>query len=115
MRVNIDCECIILSETLRLFCKNFASSKAECDFIISDSNIKSTKPVFIISKDSPHLKIPFTKEMLLESMQDFYSAIQVRAATSKTSSKSNKDVEQMIIELCDNFKHDLIQILRSNK
>ncbi|BCX79836.1 ornithine carbamoyltransferase [Campylobacter sp. 19-13652] len=111
MRINIDCECVLLAEALRLFCKDFSCARAECDFIISDRRIKASKPVFIISKDSPHISLPFTKDALFESLQDFYSAIQVPMATIKPK-ETKDDLESAINELCDKFKADLIAILR---
>lgn len=114
MKVNIDCECVLLEETLRIFCKDFSCARVDCDFVISDRRIKANKPVFIIGKDSPHISLPFTKEALFESLQDFYSAIQVPMAISKP--KETKDeLENAINALCDKFKADLLAILRQSR
>lgn len=115
MKISFDCECILLQNSLELFLKDFLAHKKDCDFIISDRKIQSTKPVFIIAKDSPYLKIPFSKEMLLNTIEEFYSAIQLSNSNLKTSQNAkDTSVEEAVANLVDKFKLDLINLLKSH-
>lgn len=110
MRVFIDCQCLLLSRALELFCAEFISTKAECDFIISDRKLKSSKPVFFISKDSAHMSVPFTRAVLMDGLWEFYSVIHSSPKPSVSS-----ELERSISQLCDKFKADLIALLKDRR
>lgn len=111
MKISFDCDCILLENSLKLFLKDYVVHKKDCDFIISDRKIESKKPVFIISSNSAHLKIPFTKEMLLNTLEEFYSAIQIPSAGTRQMAQ-NLDIEHEISILIDKFKKDLINLIK---
>ncbi len=105
MRVAIACKDILLERTLILFLKDFLVSKKDCDFIITDEkNLNIKKPQFIIGKTNSHLKLPFSKEILLETLYEFSSTI---------NQESNKvlSFEEKLDNLLNKFKYDLIQLV----
>lgn len=112
MKIFTQCECLLLSESLRLFLDSFYTSKKDCDFIISDKKIDSDKPVFVIDEKSPHLKIPFTKESLISTLEEFYSAIQIQN-NSALFKASNSSFEQNLSNLVDKFKADLLNLIKN--
>ena len=81
MKISFECDCILLGESLRLFLRDFISPKKDCDFIVADKKIEAKKPVFVIAEHSPHLKIPFSKEVkeatekLNKQMEDLGTSI----------------------------------------
>lgn len=107
MKVFIDCECLLLNESLRLFLADLQGSKKECDFIISDREIQTKKPVFIINENRGHLNIPFTKDALISTLEEFYFAIEVDEKVKPIDS-----LEDQISSLIDNFKVNLINLIK---
>nr|WP_315017130.1 hypothetical protein [uncultured Campylobacter sp.] len=122
MKISLECDCILLGESLRLFLRDFISPKKDCDFIVADKKIESKKPVFVIAEHSPHLKIPFSKEVLISALEEFYSAIQFsepvapsRAAApakEKAASQNGSNLELEVSNLIDKFKEELLAVLR---
>ena len=95
MKIYLDCECLLL---LYNFLKPFLVSKDEADFIVSDRKISSNdKPVFTLGVD---LKLPFTQTQLLKALNDF---------------KNENALEIALDELLNNFKKDLIKLLKYAK
>ncbi|ANE33910.1 hypothetical protein [Campylobacter hyointestinalis] len=112
MKIFTQCECLLLSESLRLFLDDFYTSKKDCDFIISDKKIDSDKPVFVIDEKSPYLKIPFTKESLINTLEEFYSAIEIQKSATLFKAKSSS-FEQNLSNLIDKFKTDLLNLIKN--
>ncbi len=122
MKISLECDCILLGESLRLFLRDFISPKKDCDFIVADKKIESKKPVFVIAECSPHLKIPFSKEVLISALEEFYSAIQFsepvapsRTATpakEEAASQNGSNLELEVSNLIDKFKEELLAVLR---
>lgn len=81
MRIALECKDLIIERALELFLKEHLVMKKDCDFIISDSKIPSPKPLFIIAANSPFLSVPFSKEALLTSLNEFNEAL--KAATQR--------------------------------
>ncbi|MGP1484690.1 MAG: hypothetical protein ACTTJC_01100 [Campylobacter sp.] len=109
MKISFDCECVLLQETLKLFLKDYIWAKKDCDFVISDRQIQCQKPVFLISKNSGHLKLPFSKETLLATLEEFYSATQI----SSSYGLEKNDFESDLNRLLENFKRDLIKLMKA--
>lgn len=79
MKISLECKDLIIEKTLELFLKDHLVMKKNCDFIISDEKIYTAKPLFIISKNSPFLSIPFSKEALFESLNEFDNTLKAAA------------------------------------
>ena len=114
MKISFECECILLQKTLLLFCGNLAAHHKDCDFVVSDREIATKKPLFIIGKNA-HLSHPFTKTTLLDTLEEFYSAMQIPKANELNEAKNEKGLEDKISLLIDKFKADLLEILRANQ
>jgi len=72
MKVYIDCNSLLIQKALEYYLKEYIVSKEEADFIVTDHNIESQKPIFLISKsDKGNLKNPFTKKMLFDALESF--------------------------------------------
>ena len=122
MKISFECDCILLGESLRIFLRDFISPRKDCDFIVADKKIEAKKPVFVIAEHSPHLKIPFSKEVLISALEEFYSAIQFsepvapsRTATpakEEAASQNGSNLELEVSNLIDKFKEELLAILR---
>ena len=122
MKISLECDCILLGESLGLFLRDFISPRKDCDFIVADKKIEAKKPVFVIAEHSPHLKIPFSKEALISALEEFYSAIQFSepAAPSHTSAfafaaavqQNGSNLELEVSNLIDKFKEELLALLR---
>ena len=122
MKISFECDCILLGESLRLFLRDFISPKKDCDFIVADKKIESKKPVFVIAEHSPHLKIPFSKEVLISALEEFYSAIQfsepvalsraTAPAKEEAVPQNGSNLELEVSNLIDKFKEELLAVLR---
>ena len=128
MKISLECDCILLGESLRLFLRDFISPKKDGDFIVADKKIEAKKPDFVIAEHSPHLKIPFSKEVLISALEEFYSAIQFSepVAPSCTNApafvikeeavpQNGSNLETEVSNLIDKFKEDLLAILRKTR
>lgn len=113
MKISFECECILLQKTVELFLGNFASRRKDCDFIISDEKIDTSKPVFIIGKQSPYLKFPFSKQDLVYTVEDFYSALEINQQKGINSKQTQESFEKKIDILFDKFKIDLKELIKN--
>lgn len=104
MKAFIDCDCEILQKTLELFLKDRAASAQDCDFVISDDPQSLAKPLFLIGEDGD-LALPFSKQMLLSTLEDFQSEL-------KRNFSEYDEAEAEICALFDEFKTRIIEILR---
>ena len=104
MKAFIDCDCEILQRTLELFLKDRATSAQDCDFVISDELQSSAKPLFLIGEGGD-LALPFSKQMLLSTLEDFQSEL-------KRDFSGYNAAEEEICALFDEFKEKIIEILR---
>ncbi|EAI2790706.1 ornithine carbamoyltransferase [Campylobacter jejuni] len=107
MKISLECKDLIIEKTLELFLKDHLVMKKNCDFIISDEKIhtaKPLKPLFIISKNSPFLSIPFSKEALFESLNEFDNAL--KAAALQLALEQKRLLEEKIDAIALEFKKD---------
>ncbi len=104
MKAFIDCDCEILQKTLELFLKDHTASAQDCDFVISDEPQSSAKPLFLIGEGGD-LALPFSKQMLLSTLEDFQSEL-------KRDFSECDATEEEICALFDEFKAKIIEILR---
>ena len=106
MKAFIDCDCEILQKTLELFLKGHAASAQDCEFVISDEPQSSAKPLFLIGEDGD-LALPFSKQMLLSTLEDFQGELK-----RDLSEYGAASAEDEICALFDEFKAKIIEILR---
>lgn len=104
MKISLECKDIILERALELFLKEHLVMKKDCDFIIADTKFPSSKPLFIINKNSPFLSLPFSKEELLKNLDEFDVALQL--ATQKRVEEEKRILEEKIDIIAEAFKKD---------
>lgn len=102
MKIALECKDIILERALQLFLKDYLSQKKDCDFIIVDEKISFNKPQFLISKHSAQLGVPFSKEELLEALDEFDNALKELA--EQIANEKIKALEEMIRAMAEDFK-----------
>lgn len=105
MKISIACKDVLLERTLILFLKEHLVNKKDCDFLITDEKLMyAKKPQFIIGFKNAHLKLPFSKEQLIEALYEFSSTI---------NQDDNKvlSFEEKLDNLLNKFKYDLIQLM----
>ncbi|EDO6603877.1 TPA: ornithine carbamoyltransferase [Campylobacter coli] len=104
MKISLECKDLIIEKALELFLKEHLVMKKDCDFIISDEKISTQKPLFIIAKNSPFLSLPFSKEALMNSLNEFDSAL--KATAQKLADERRRALEARIDEIASEFKRD---------
>ena len=104
MKLSLECKYLIIEKYLELFLKEHLVMKKDCDFIISDEKISTQKPLFIIAKNSPFLSLPFSKEALMNSLNEFDSAL--KATAQKLADERRRVLEARIDEIASEFKRD---------
>ncbi|ELU0350261.1 ornithine carbamoyltransferase [Campylobacter coli] len=104
MKISLECKDLIIEKALELFLKEHLVMKKDCDFIISDEKISTQKPLFIIAKNSPFLSLPFSKEALMNSLNEFDSALKETA--QKLADERRRVLEARIDEIASEFKRD---------
>ncbi|EGP4429912.1 ornithine carbamoyltransferase [Campylobacter coli] len=104
MKISLECKDLIIEKALELFLKEHLVMKKDCDFIISDEKISTQKPLFIIAKNSPFLSLPFSKEALMKSLNEFDSAL--KATAQKLADERRRVLEARIDEIASEFKRD---------
>ncbi|EKH9429693.1 ornithine carbamoyltransferase [Campylobacter coli] len=104
MKISLECKDLIIEKALELFLKEHLVMKKDCDFIISDEKISTQKPLFIIAKNSPFLSLPFSKEALMNSLNEFDSAL--KATLKKLADERRRVLEARIDEIASEFKRD---------
>ncbi len=104
MKISLECKDLIIKKALELFLKEHLVMKKDCDFIISDEKISTQKPLFIIAKNSPFLSLPFSKEALMNSLNEFDSAL--KATAQKLADERRRVLEARIDKIASEFKRD---------
>ncbi|EAH7481577.1 ornithine carbamoyltransferase [Campylobacter coli] len=104
MKISLECKDLTIEKALELFLKEHLVMKKDCDFIISDEKISTQKPLFIIAKNSPFLSLPFSKEALMNSLNEFDSAL--KATAQKLADERRRVLEARIDEIASEFKRD---------
>ncbi|MBZ7975418.1 hypothetical protein [Campylobacter sp. RM12637] len=105
MKIAIACKDILLEKTLILFLQDYLANKKDCDFLITDEKLMhAKKPQFIIGFNNAHLKLPFSKEQLIDALYEFSSTI---------NQDNNKvlSFEEKLDKLLNKFKYDLLQLM----
>lgn len=116
MKISFECDCILLQNSLLSFCKDFIAHRKDCDFIVSDKKTQTPKPLFLIAPGG-HINVPFNKRELINVLEEFYSAIQIKPIPVKNSqiARNGGELEAQILALFENFKKDLIALIRANR
>ncbi|WP_121022602.1 hypothetical protein [Helicobacter vulpis] len=103
MKIALDCHSLLLDHVLRSYLQDLLCAPENCDFILSDHPIeKPVKTTFLIgSLEGAHVSVPFTRESLLESLQELYA--------QKTQAQS---LESRVQALLGEYTHKLLNLIQ---
>lgn len=114
MKIALACESILLKKSLEIFLKSRIVPYKQCDFVISDKEVEIDKPLFYIASENSDLIMPFSKSALMLKLEKFYDSLSEEKP--QVSSEKNKPdrLEEKITTLTDNFRDDLIQLIKEH-
>ncbi|MFC3847858.1 hypothetical protein ACFOPX_04835 [Helicobacter baculiformis] len=103
MKIALDCHSLLLTHVLESYLQDFLCPLDKCDFILSDHSVdKPVKTTYLIgSGEDAHIGVPFTRESLLESLQELYS--------QKTQAES---LESKVQALLGEYTHKLLALIQ---
>lgn len=99
MKIFIECDCEILKATLTSFLAPYLTNKESAQIIISDTNIITDKPNFVIGTD---ITLPFTKAQLEANLADF----------TRKNTTNMRNFQSALDEILLRFKSDLIELFK---
>lgn len=107
MRVALECQSLLLQDTLRFYLSDCLCDVSDCDFIISDYLTKGAKPIFLLS--SLEHTLPFIPERFLEELKVFYQKncnstfTQAPRSTHSNDEKLRSEIQSLLMEFADRF------------
>ncbi len=104
MKIAVKCKSLVLDNTLKLFLDAFICDENECDFIISDFDFSTNKPLFLVDTPNSHLKTPFSKDQLVKTLECFYGVPE--------NLHVKENLEKQIDNLTKEFTQKLIKTIR---
>ena len=76
MKIALICDSLLLDRSLEMYLKEYLTSYKLCVFVVATQPVESQKPVFLIGDfEGANLKIPFTRELLLQELDTFYQSL----------------------------------------
>lgn len=76
MKIALICDSLLLDRSLAMYLKEYLTSYKLCDFVVATQPVESQKPIFLIGDfEGANLKIPFTRELLLQELDTFYQSL----------------------------------------
>lgn len=113
MKIALACQSVLLEKSLEIFLKEYLTPFKQCDFVISDQEMEMEKPLFLISSEKSDLHVPFSKSALILKVEKFYDSLQTQNETTKRVERVDvSELEEKIIKLTDNFRDDLIKVIK---
>ncbi len=98
MKIAIHCKDRFLERTLELYLKDKICDDKNSDFIISDENFNSNKPIFLVGENSPYLCVPFSQSELFEAIAIFLQ-------------KQNSNLKNEFEAIFDEFKQKILTLV----
>ena len=95
MKIALICDSLLLNRSLEMYLKEYLTSYKLCDFVVATQPVESQKPVFLIGDfEGANLKIPFTRELLLQELDSFYQALK-GGGLNDTMAQEMRDIKAM--------------------
>lgn len=95
MKIALICDSLLLDRSLEMYLKEYLTSYKLCDFVVATQPVESQKPVFLIGDfEGANLKIPFTRELLLQELDSFYQALK-GSSLNDTMAQEMRDIKAM--------------------
>jgi len=114
LKIALACQSILLEKSLEIFLKSYIVPYKQCNFVISDRKIEIDKPLFYIATENSDLPMPFSKSALMLKVESFYDSLFKKEKEEIVKKVNIKDIEEKIIKLTDNFRKDLISVIKEH-
>ncbi len=115
MKIALACQSVLLQKSLEIFLKSYVVSYKQCDFIMSDTKVESDKPILYIGKENSNLMIPFSKQSLIVSVDEFYKDLSQKERPVSIIKRDNEEeLEVKIATLTNKFKDDLAHLIKEH-
>lgn len=89
MKIALICDSLLLDRSLEMYLKEHLTSYKLCDFVVATQKVESQKPVFLIGDfEGANLKIPFTREILLQELEAFDGQVRGKAIQESQNEES---------------------------
>ncbi|WP_104721599.1 hypothetical protein [Helicobacter mesocricetorum] len=96
MKIALISNSLLLTKSLEIYLRDYLTSYKMCDFIVATEPMEADKPVFLVGDFSEaNLNKPFTKEILLESLESFYFQIK-HQGTQEPPLNNSKPISTML-------------------
>ncbi|TLD80686.1 hypothetical protein LS70_008945 [Helicobacter sp. MIT 11-5569] len=114
MKIALICDSLLLDRSLEMYLKEYLTSYKLCDFVVATQHVESQKPIFLIGDmEGAHLKIPFTKELLLKELESFYHALKGSEADIEVIAPKSTEREIEEIKVRNHTSANITQPLDS--
>ena len=114
MKIALACQSVLLEKSLEIFLKSYITPYKQCNFVISDRKIEIDKPLFYIATENSDLIIPFSKSALMIKVESFYDSLFKEETKESIKKVDIKDIEVKITKLTDNFRDDLVSLIKEH-
>lgn len=95
MKIALICDSLLLDRSLEMYLREHLTSYKLCDFVVATQPVESQKPVFLIGDfQRANLKIPFTREILLQELESFEQQVKGKAIQESKHQESQKEQSQ---------------------
>lgn len=107
MKIALECQSLLLQDALRFYLSDFLCDVVNCDFIVSDYLLKSSKPVYLLS--SQEKTLPFIPKDLLRDLKIFYqrNCNQIYEQNPRLSQGNDErlrsEIQALLMEFADRF------------
>lgn len=92
MKIALICDSLLLDRSLEMYLKEYLTSYKLCDFVVATQPVESQKPIFLIGDfEGANLKIPFTRELLLQELDTFYQSL--KGSLSDDMAQEMRDIK----------------------
>jgi hypothetical protein len=115
MKIALACKSILLEKSLEIFLQEYLTPYKKCDFVITDKHLEIDKPFFYVGTVDSDLNIPFSKSSLILSLEKFYNSLTEANSPQNLEVVKKVDIDELegkITDLTDNFRKELINIIR---
>jgi len=105
MKIALKCKSVLISKALEFYLKEYLTEEDKAEIIVADHHLEGVENLFLISKDKDaNLSVPFTKEMLLDALEEFdyknrqksKEEIQMQKIVEEISQKQKKKIDKII-------------------
>ncbi|RAX57686.1 hypothetical protein CCZ01_05205 [Helicobacter monodelphidis] len=79
MKIAVMCDSPLLQKCLEYYLKDFIVSYRQCDFVIADKKVETTKPTCLVSStDEANIKKPFNRTDLKLGIEAFFKSLRLK-------------------------------------